>query len=163
ITLLQPLIAPLYDGRTAAELLAAFTAPSGKSSHDLVREHWQHERGGDFDAFWEQALHDGVVPDTAVPARPPQLPGHCAARLRAVWDGGPTAPPGEADGLELVLRPDPYVLDGQFANNGWLQELPRPLTKLTWDNAALLAPATAERLGLTSEDVVELSIGSRSV
>jgi MoCo/4Fe-4S cofactor protein with predicted Tat translocation signal len=155
VTLLQPLIAPLYDGRTAAELLAAFTAPSGEASHDLVREHWQHERGGDFDAFWEQALHDGVVPDTAVPARP--------AQLRGDWDPGPTAPPAEPDGLELVLRPDPYVFDGQFANNGWLQELPRPLTKLTWDNAALLAPATAERLGLTSEDVVELSIGSRSV
>ena len=155
VSLLQPLIAPLYDGHTAAELLGAFVGPGGKSSHDLVRDHWQRERGGDFEAFWEQALHDGVVPDTAVPSRP--------AQLRGDWDPGPTAHPAEADGLELVLRPDPYVLDGQFANNGWLQELPRPLTKLTWDNAALVAPATAERLGLTSEDVVELSVGSRSV
>jgi MoCo/4Fe-4S cofactor protein with predicted Tat translocation signal len=155
VSFLQPLIAPLYDGRTAAEVLAAFAGRATQSAHDLVRERWQRERGGDFEAFWEQALHDGVVPDTAAAARP--------ARLRGNWDPGPTPAPAEADGLELVLRPDPYVLDGQFANNGWLQELPRPLTKLTWDNAALLAPATAERLGVTSEDVVELSVGSRSV
>ncbi len=150
-TILQPLIAPLYGGRSAHEVLAALTGPE-RTGHDLVREHWQRVAGGaDFEAFWRRALHDGVVPGTALPSR--------SVALRADWDV-PT-PAAEATGLELVFRPDPYLVDGRFANNGWLQELPRPITKLTWDNAALLAPATAERLGVGNGDVVELAVGSR--
>ncbi len=155
-TIIQPLIAPLYGGRTPVELLAAFTGDGGNSMHDLVRARWQQLRpGGDFEAFWQQALHDGVVPDTAAPVH--------AVQVRGDWDPGPTAPPAEPSGLELVFRPDPYVLDGQFTNNGWLLELPRPLTKLTWDNVALVAPATAERLGVASGDVVELGFHGRTV
>jgi MoCo/4Fe-4S cofactor protein with predicted Tat translocation signal len=155
-TVLQPLIAPLYGGHTAIELLAAFTGAGGKSMHDLVHERWEQLRpSGDFEGFWHQVLHDGVVPDTAAPARTVQVRGN--------WDPGPTSPPLERDGLEIVFRPDPYVLDGQFTNNGWLLELPRPLTKLTWDNVAQVAPATAERLGVASGDVVELGFRGRTV
>jgi molybdopterin-containing oxidoreductase family iron-sulfur binding subunit len=75
--------------------------------------------------------------------------------------GAPSPPAGE--GLELVFRPDPTVWDGRFTNNGWLQELPKPLTKLTWDNAALMSLATAERLGVTNGDLVELSYRGRKV
>jgi Fe-S-cluster-containing dehydrogenase component len=155
-SIIQPLIAPLYGGRTATELLAAFTGESGQSMHDLVRARWEQLRpNGDFEGFWQQVLHDGVVPDTAAPPHTVQIGG--------AWDPGPTAPPVERDGLEVVFRPDPYVLDGQFTNNGWLLELPRPLTKLTWDNVAQVAPATAERLGVASGDVVELGFHGRTV
>ena len=153
VTILQPLIAPLYGGRSAHEVLAALTGPE-RPGHDVVREHWQgvHSGGGDFEAFWRRALNDGVVPDTALAPR--------TVALRPGWDVPTPAAP--AAGLELVFRPDPYLIDGRFANNGWLQELPRPITKLTWDNAALLAPATAERLGVANGDVVEVAVGGRS-
>ncbi len=158
-SLIQPLVAPLYGGRTAAELLAVFTGQASTSAYDLVRERWQQAAaGGDFETFWQQALRDGIVAGSAAPAK--------AVRPRGDWASGPTPPPPGGhgrDSLELTFRPDPYVLDGQFANNGWLLELPRPLTKLTWDNVALVAPATAERLGVTSEDVVELRFHGRSV
>ena len=153
VTIVQPLIAPLYEGRSAHEVLAAFAGAPGRSGYELVRAHWEGERGGDgFEDFWRRALHGGVVPDTALPPAAP--------RLRADWlaaAGGARAIPPGSGPLTLQLRLDPTLHDGRFANNGWLQELPKPLTKLVWDNAALVSPATAERLGLASEDVVELA------
>jgi Fe-S-cluster-containing dehydrogenase component len=100
-------------------------------------------------------LHDGLIAGTALAPRPVD-----GLRLGPA-DVEPPAPPPA--GLELIFRPDPAVWDGRFANNGWLQELPRPLTKLTWDNAALVSPATAERLGLATEDLVELRYQGRAV
>jgi molybdopterin-containing oxidoreductase family iron-sulfur binding subunit len=148
-TIIQPLIAPLYAGRTALGLLAAL-AGDDRSDYEIVRAEWQRQGlGGDFEASWRRALHDGLVPGTALPARRP--------RLRDDW-AGPLAPATPVDaGLEVVFRPDAHLLDGRFANNGWLMELPRPVTKLTWDNAALLAPATAARLRVQNEDVVEVT------
>jgi molybdopterin-containing oxidoreductase family iron-sulfur binding subunit len=154
-TILQPLIAPLYpEARSAHELLAVFTEQPEQSSHDVVKGYWQSQhQGDDFQAFWRTSLHDGVVADTAQPAKPVTLqPGFAA---------GQSTP--SAEGLEIVYRPDPSLYDGRFASNGWLLELPRPLTKLTWDNVALLSPATAARLGIQNEDVVELAYAGRSV
>jgi molybdopterin-containing oxidoreductase family iron-sulfur binding subunit len=153
-SIVQPLIAPLYAGRSALDLLGAL-AGDGRSGHDLVRAEWQRRApGADFEAFWRRALHDGVLPGTA---RAPRR-----VRLRGDWDA-PPPPPGDPGGLEIVFRPDPHLLDGRFANNAWLQELPRPITKLTWDNAVLLAPATAARLGVANEDVVEVRLGERRI
>jgi Fe-S-cluster-containing dehydrogenase component len=96
------------------------------------------------------------VPDSALPAATPTV--------ATTGDWLTAAPPAAAgDTLEAIFAPDPNTWDGRFANNGWLQELPKPLTKLTWDNAALFSPATAERLGLTNGDVVTLSLNGRSV
>jgi Fe-S-cluster-containing dehydrogenase component len=150
VTIAQPLIAPLYAGRSAHELLAAFGDRPEAPSHDLVKEYWQSQRStGDFEQFWRTALHDGLVAGTALPPR--------GVTLRADWAAGAQAGPADGrGGLEIVLRPDPTVYDGRFAANGWLQELPKPLTSLTWDNAALISPATAQRLGLANEDLVEL-------
>jgi len=155
-TILQPLIAPLFSGRTAHELLAAFSAEPEKSSHDIVRDYWKGKLpGADFDGAWQKALHDGLVDGSAFPTRP------VSVRPLTLDDLKRPLPPGP--GLTLLLRPDPTVWDGSYANNGWMQELAKPLTKLTWDNAALIAPATAEKLGVTTEDVVELSYGGRRV
>jgi molybdopterin-containing oxidoreductase family iron-sulfur binding subunit len=160
VTIMQPLIAPLYEGRSAHEVLAAFAGEPERKGYDLVRAHWRGARGGDdasFERFWRRALHDGVVPDTALPPTP--------VALRRDWlEPEDAAGADEAgDGLDLQLRLDPTVFDGRFANNGWLQELPKPLTKLTWDNAALVSPATAARLGVASEDVVELVYAGRTL
>jgi molybdopterin-containing oxidoreductase family iron-sulfur binding subunit len=106
----------------------------------------------EFDRAWRRWLHDGLIPDTAFPPRPVSAAGTI-----------PPPAPAAAGELEVVFRPDPTVYDGRFANNAWLQELPKPLTKLTWDNAALVSPGTADRLRLVSGDVVELKHGNRAL
>jgi molybdopterin-containing oxidoreductase family iron-sulfur binding subunit len=141
-SIVQPLIAPLYGGRSAHEVIAAMSATPEKTPYDLVREYWMKQEGAAeatpaFEAAWRKWLHDGVVPNTAFAPKSPSL----------VASSVPTpAPAPAAESLEISFRPDPSVLDGRFANNGWLQELPKPITKLTWDNAVIASPATAARL-----------------
>ncbi len=157
VSVIQPLIEPLYGGKTAHEILAALTDAADASSYDLMRDYWRTQyRGADFEAFWRQALHDGVIPNTA-------LPRIEAAGISQLVPPEPSPVEASAQALEIVFRPDPSIWDGRFANNGWLQELPKPITKLTWDNAALVSPATAQRLGLNTSDRVELTFRGRTV
>jgi len=152
ITIQQPLIAPLYGGKSAYELLSALLGDATQTSHDIVRGHWEAQRGSEgFNQFWQTALHDGVIAGSALPPRP--------VTLSAQWPAATAAP----EGLEVIFRPDPTIWDGAFANNGWLQELPKPLTKLTWDNVALVSPATAQRLKLSNEQVIELAYRGRTL
>jgi MoCo/4Fe-4S cofactor protein with predicted Tat translocation signal len=175
VTILQPLIAPLYPGaKSAHEVLAAFTARQERSGHDTVKEAWKAKAPtADFDAWWRRSLHDGVVAESALPEK--------AVSVRA-GDWMKTAPK-PAGGIEIAFRPDSTVYDGRYANNGWLQELPKALTKVTWENAALLSPALAERLEIsmgrtfqgtpegagretpygTEVDVVEVKVGGKTV
>ncbi len=147
VTILQPLIEPLYGGKTPHEVLVSLTDQPDQTSHEIVRSYWQTKHtGADFEIFWEKALHDGIVPNTASPVV-------AAGPLPAVPAAG-RAP--DAGTLELNLRPDPYLFDGRFANNGWLQELPKPESKLTWDNVVYISAATAVRLGVENEDMVDL-------
>ena len=195
-SIIQPLIAPLYQGKSAHEVLAALTDRPERGGYEIVREFWARESGlstaapaaaptrdaqiaptrgaqiaptseagvaparfaaapapalSEFDKAWRRWLHDGLIANTTFAAQNPAVTGRIPAR------------PDEAGGLEVVFRPDPTIHDGRFANNAWLQELPKPLTKLTWDNAALVSPTTADRLRLVSGDVVELKHGGRSV
>ncbi len=185
VTIIQPLIAPLYDGRSPHEVMAAFTDVGERTGYDIVREFWSGQQRlstpaaaapppvapvspppaaqpaaaaaqpnqtapgapgqagagpapvtgapiapqSPFDRAWRKWLHDGLIPDTAFPPRPVSIQANA---------GGQTPPSSQPpQGLEVVFRPDPSVYDGRFANNAWLQELPKSLTKLTWDNAAL--------------------------
>ncbi len=156
VTLIQPLIAPLYDGKSALEVLAAFSSKPTLTGYEMVRQYWKSAWGdADFESRWRRALHDGVVPGSAAEVRTVSLRQDFFQGLRPLV----ASPPG----LEIILRPDPTVYDGRYANNGWLQELPKPLTKLTWDNVAYLAPATAARLGLRNGDVVEVVAEDRRV
>jgi len=147
VTIMQPLIAPLYAGKSAHEVLAMLTDQPERSGYDIVKSYWNsHHTGADFEPWWRKAVHDGVVPETALPPK--------TVALRAGWAASlPSAP--QAQGLEVVFRPDPAVYDGRFANNGWLQEFPKPITKLTWDNAAIISPATAQQLGLRTISLEE--------
>jgi MoCo/4Fe-4S cofactor protein with predicted Tat translocation signal len=139
LSIVQPLIAPLYSTLSTYEVLAAFSDKPGISAYDAVRERLKTTHAGaDFEKFWRKSLHDGVVAGTA-----------SSAVSVAPTATLPATNPVSVDTLEFVFRPDPSVYDGRFANNGWLQELPKPVTKLTWDNAALVSPKTAESLGLT--------------
>jgi MoCo/4Fe-4S cofactor protein with predicted Tat translocation signal len=151
-SLVQPVIAPLHGGRSVHEVLAMLVDGIGAHGHDLVQATWREHAGADFDAWWERSLRDGVIADSAVPARTVTASMDFLARSQA--------PVADA-GLELLFRPDPTVWDGRYANNGWLQECPKPLTQLTWSNAALISPALAAERGLVNGDTIELRIGGR--
>ncbi len=160
LSLSQPLIEPLYGGRTNAQLLAGLLG-EGASAYSLTRAAFKSfSGGGDFESAWRTALHDGIVPGTAAAVKTPPVSGSGLAGL-----GAALAKPAAAgkDGFEVVFAQDNKVYDGRFANNGWLQELPDPLTKLTWDNAALISPADAKRLGLRRDDHVEIALGNHTL
>jgi MoCo/4Fe-4S cofactor protein with predicted Tat translocation signal len=209
VTIMQPLVAPLYDAHTAHEMLATLSSQPGRRTVDIVKDYWtrafsgtggwtvrnaQGESFGNADAFWKQAVHDGFIRGTAAtsggPATPfaaapapaaaptPAAAGAAAPAAAAGTQAAastptpaapsptlppaapqpaPTAPvPQTAGGLELVFRPDPTVWDGRFANNGWLQEAPKSLSKLTWDTAAWISPRLAATRNLVQGDVIEL-------
>jgi MoCo/4Fe-4S cofactor protein with predicted Tat translocation signal len=142
VSIIQPLIAPLYHTHSAYELLAAFTDKPGLGAYDAVRNRLKAANPGvDFEKFWRKCLNDGVVENTAYP------PLSLVAKFNAA-DLPPIPPPNPGE-LEFLFRPDPTIHDGRFANNGWLQELPKPVTKLVWDNAALFSPNTSWNLGVT--------------
>ncbi len=200
-TIVQPLIAPLYNGKSPHEVLSVFGEGGERSGYEIVRQYWSARTGlsmetatqaaaltapapataasqgpattgsgaapqlapiaaaarppaSPFDREWRRWLHDGLIPNTAFAAKTVALQPAITAQPLAQAAG---------PGLEVVFRPDPSVHDGRFTNNAWLQELPKSLTKLTWDNAALISPGTAGRLSLISGDVVELRQGGRSL
>jgi molybdopterin-containing oxidoreductase family iron-sulfur binding subunit len=160
VSIIQPLIAPLYEGKTPHELLSVLLGQSGRLPHSVVHDYWKGQMPGqDFEAAWESWLNEGVVAGTALPAKPVKLAPDLQARLTTKTPAGQ----GQESGFEVVFRPDPTIWDGRFANYGWLQELPKPLTKLTWDNAAMLSLATAERLGVRNGDVVKLHFEGREI
>src|SRR5262245_217783 len=186
VTIIQPLIAPLYESKSTHELLAALSGRPQQSGYEIVRDYWMARRGVKaqpaqtpppiparvqneqeaaqvitqlqarpqptaFDQWWQEVLRKGIAPDTAF--QPKQV---SAKTGRSNQNAAPTTsnpsspsnPPENPNALEIIFRPDPSIYDGRFAHNGWLQELPKPLTKLTWGNAIEISPATAERFGL---------------
>jgi Fe-S-cluster-containing dehydrogenase component len=243
VSIVQPLIQPMYGGKSAHELLATLSDRPERNGYDIVREYWQGRapqgaqsaqsagaagasraqggqqqaapsltgsnrpagappanptsaqgaRGGEaaalqragtergsalsgqpgaatqgdraqgagapaaaavnpFELQWRQWLHDGVIAGSAAVVATTPIAPDLAARVTA---GTPI------EGVEINFRRDPTIYDGRFANNGWLQELPKPMTKLVWDNAALIAPATAEAQGLQNGDVIAIQTGSQ--
>ena len=151
-TILQPQIRPLVPGHSAAEMLALLSGTENFTARSLLRDYWRQRASGDFDAAWTGWLRKGVIDNTAAP--------DTAVTIRPDFATALPQPAQAVSGLTVLLRPDPFLRDGAQANNGWLQELPRPLTRLTWDNAAVIAPATAERLGVRDGDVVEIAAGN---
>ena len=158
VSIVQPLIAPLYAGKSAHELVSTLSGVSDISGYELVRTYWQKQHSGaDFEAFWRKSLHDGWMEGTTYPAKSVSIPIKTAAFSTQTTASAATG----QNSLEVNFRRDPSVYDGQFANNGWLQELPKPMTKLTWDNALLVGPKMAEREGLKTEDMVTLELNGR--
>ncbi len=167
-SIVQPLIEPLYEGRSAHELVAVLSDRSETPGRELVRDYWRRQFESRrqeclFEPFWQKCLHDGVIANTAFAPKPVQLRkdwqkvlqeqvGDWELDTKAARPSNPQSPipnPSAAgDNLDLLFEPDPTLYDGSWANNGWLQELPKPITKLAWGNAALMSPATAEQLGI---------------
>jgi MoCo/4Fe-4S cofactor protein with predicted Tat translocation signal len=195
VTIVQPLIEPLYQGKSAHEFLAVFTPQYDNKAYDIVRAYWQGHgsqaagagagqvaptaspgarpgaspaatptptptptTANDFESSWRKWVHDGFIPNTALPtktvsanrgASASNAGGTTAAPATAGASTSAVSQPAADGSYEIVFRTDPSVHDGRFANNGWLQELPKPLSKVTWDNVALVSPKTAEDLHLT--------------
>jgi MoCo/4Fe-4S cofactor protein with predicted Tat translocation signal len=179
---IQPLIAPLFGGLTELEFLARLGGLAVTNAHDIVRETFAgYSDGGD--EAWKQFLHDGYLPGSAATRLSASLSGVAVARAvaalnittpaaalhgtlalragRAVAALNITTP--ARDNLEVVLHRDYRVDDGRYANNGWLQEMPDPITKITWDNAILVSRKTARELDVVNGDVVEVSLNGRTV
>jgi molybdopterin-containing oxidoreductase family iron-sulfur binding subunit len=132
VSIQQPLIQPLYNGRSAAQILQMMTEQPDAASLAIVKGYWETQRkGADFESWWRRSVHDGVIAGSALPVKTPALKAASVAEA---------APQAAAGGLEVTFRPDPGIYDGRFANLGWLQEMPKPVTKLTWDNAAVIGP-----------------------
>lgn len=159
ISIMQPLIQPLYDNRSAHEVLEAMIQQPVRGSYEIVREHWRQQKlWPDFEKSWRRALHDGIISGTQ---SPPKM-----VQLKTRTNEAPAASTGRSSAsssLEITFHPDPSIWDGRFANNGWLQELAQPISKLTWDNAALISPALAQRDKLANGDVVELRFRGRAL
>ena len=153
ITIIQPMIAPLYSGKSAHDMVVAFTETPEKTSHSLVRDYWKAKHpGADFDVWWNHSVHDGFVKGSELPAAKADaklIPAMAAA--------------ASGDGYDVSFHFDPYVLDGRYANNSWLQELPRPMTRLSWDNAVVVSEKTAKDLDVKDEDRVEISVNGQTV
>jgi len=147
-SVMQPLIAPLYEGKSAIEIISSLSGKP-KSGYDLVRATWKNSGWvkGDFEKDWRRIVHDGLLKGSNY------KPVTVGTALSAASLTGPQKPAG----IEVILLADPCIYDGRFSNNGWLQELPKPLSKLTWDNVAMISPKTATSLGIEDEGVVDLT------
>ncbi len=164
----QPLILPLFGGRTPVDVLGLMVGGQDRPGYDIVRETWKPILGeAEFDKKWNRVLHDGFLAGSELPEVVPDLMGQPLAELGrlAGLSAAASAKAGASPkaGLEIVFLPSTALHDGRFANDGWLQELPDPLTKLTWDNPALVSPTTAASLGVANQDVVRLDYAGRSL
>jgi MoCo/4Fe-4S cofactor protein with predicted Tat translocation signal len=154
VSIVQPLIAPLYGGKSAYELTALLAGQAEATGHEIVQGYWQKQHpGADFEAFWRKSLHDGWIEGTAFTPK--------AVTLKSA--NFPVSPVSDAKSIEINFRRDPCVYDGCFSNNGWLQELPKPMSKMTWDNPLLIGPAMAARMDLKSEDLVTVELNGKKV
>ncbi|HEX3231008.1 MAG TPA: 4Fe-4S dicluster domain-containing protein, partial [Pyrinomonadaceae bacterium] len=186
VSIVQPLIAPLYEGRTAYEVLALFSDSYDRKPYEIVRNYWSGQQASlskpsptptgvstgsgsdrvapsptpanspqaaatpaDFETWWRKCLHDGFIPNSALPTKT------VSAKTDLANSPSQSAPATQPGAFEIIFRPDPSIHDGRFANNGWLQELPKPLTKITWDNVALVSANTAKKLGVSRQNYEE--------
>jgi molybdopterin-containing oxidoreductase family iron-sulfur binding subunit len=153
VSIVQPLIDPLYQGHTAHEFFQAMLDDPMVSAYEAVRETHKASIKGDFELGWRKALHSGWIEGTAF-----DKPASTKA------SGGFKVPaPAAKDSIEIIFRPDPNIYDGRYSNVGWLQELPKPVTNLSWDNAALMSGATMTALKIEEGDILEISLGGRTV
>jgi molybdopterin-containing oxidoreductase family iron-sulfur binding subunit len=161
VSIVQPLIDPLCGGKSAHDVFQVLLNEPGLSAYEAVRETCKPLIKGDFETGWRKALHQGWIDGSAS-----DFVFRTEMITRGPRVGAATykvAPPNPKDSLEIIFRPDPNIYDGRYSNVGWLQELPKPVTNLSWDNAAIVSGATLTKLGLEEDDIVELTVDGRKV
>ena len=159
-SLVQPLIAPLYSGKSAHDVINAMLGPSTLTAYDLIRDYWKNSwRSEDFENIWKLSLQLGAIP-RSTPAT--ESPNPSLDALKKIQSQYSLASEKIAKSFEIIFKPDPMILDGRFFSNSWLQEIYHPITQLSWDQAALISPKTAQEYQLSSEDMIEIQAGSHS-
>ncbi len=155
-SVVQPMIEPLFGGHSNVEMLNLVVTGEDQRGYDIVRKTWGAMLPGSFEPGWRKVLHDGLMEKSAYsPVSVTTDSGRVAAAVSAL--------PQSNAGLEVVFAGSSQIHDGRYANNGWLMEMPHPITKITWDNVAMISIATAKQLGLKSGDLVQLTVGGRSM
>jgi len=151
----QPLIQPLHGGRSVLEVTAQLAGYKLRKGYDIVKDYWTAQwPAAERESRWRKSLHDGVIAGTQLQA------------VKPAYDAKKVSLPPAANkisGAEVVFVQSWSMYDGRFANNAWMQETPDPMTKVVWDNAALISPATAKKLGLVDGDMLKLTVGGRSM
>ncbi len=156
----QPMIMPLFDGWSELDMLAKFAGQAKPKGPELVQETFrQIVKPDNFTEAWAKFLHDGFQANTAAPAESLTLNADALSKLAA----SPAVAASEGDNYEVVFVGDSKVDDGRLANNGWMQELPDPITKMTWDNAAWISPATAKKLDVEQGHLIEITVDNRKL
>lgn len=141
-SVIQPQILPLHDGASAVEVLALISHGERREGYDIVRDTWNGNDSDNFEQTWQQVLHDGVSVDEGFSSVPVSVSPALQGELSDAFSQEPL------EGIEIAIKPDAKLFDGRYSNISWLQELPDPMTKITWDNVALMSPATAETIGI---------------
>jgi MoCo/4Fe-4S cofactor protein with predicted Tat translocation signal len=160
-SIVQPMIEPLFGGKSAAEILALVGSGQDLRGYDIVQQTWKGLFPAlSFENVWRKTLHDGVLADSALPEVKPDINGPSVAAI--IKSNQPVSTSQSGDTFEFIFTVS-NLYDGRFANNGWLQELPDPITRLTWDNVLSIGSADAKRLGLNNGDMARLEAGGRSV
>lgn len=158
LSVIQPLIAPLYQGFSELDLLGIVARDDRVKSYDLVRETWKSYIKGDFEGEWRKVLHDGILVNSQ------EKPADVIVSDKQTYTYLRDHPFNvKADKLEVVFQADQSAYDGRFSNNGWLQELPDPVTKIVWDNAAVMSPKTGDVFGVKTNDLVKISLDGAEV
>jgi molybdopterin-containing oxidoreductase family iron-sulfur binding subunit len=157
LSVIQPLIDPLYGGKSAHDVMQTLLDNPARSAYDVVQDNWRQQLAGkgDFESAWRKVLHDGYLAGTAFPAK-------SLSASSSVGNGG-SAPLAPDNTIEVVFRADPSIYDGRFSNNGWLQELPKPIVNNCWDNAVMMSGPTKVKLGLEENDAIEVTLNGRKV
>ncbi len=157
----QPMILPLFGGWSELDVLAKFAGQPKPKGPELVQETFkQFTKTTDFATDWPKFLYYGFQPGSARDASAPTLNADAVAKLVAE---NLSLPAPDAESFEIVLTADSSIDDGRYANNGWLQEFPDPVSKLTWDNAAWISPKSATKLGVANGDVIEVSVNGAKI
>jgi molybdopterin-containing oxidoreductase family iron-sulfur binding subunit len=161
-TIAQPIIDPIFGARSTIDVLKHLVGRGDTASVDLVKQAFDQLVGGGGELAWRKAVHDGYAPAplppfkgspakfTTTPLTPTQELGTGQGAGKSIANGQ----------LEICFIPS-AAYDGRYANNAWLQEVPDPFTKVTWDNAALVSPKTAKALGIAHEEIIEVTVGDR--
>ncbi|MDQ2843034.1 MAG: TAT-variant-translocated molybdopterin oxidoreductase [Acidobacteriota bacterium] len=150
-TIQQPLIDPLYNGKSGHEVVSILLGKPDQSAHEIVKGYWQDQmKSGDFDTFWQTSLHDGWVDGSKIGTVNGKAPSLPALQTQ------------EVSGMEVVFRPDPTIADGTYSNNGWLQECPKPQSKMTWDNVVSISPRNAGKMNVHKGDMLRVTVNGKS-